>query len=126
MLAVLVRLIPILWRGIVMLRWFRALLFAGLAHLSLVLPLAALAGLALLGHKYDWKVPPFAEVWGGSKKAPAAGEQAEGDPESLPLDETQVAQPVPVPPALRRLELGPGAPRRAGLHLALVQQWDMI
>ncbi len=102
-----------------MTNWLRPLLARILARLSMVLTLAGLAGLAYLGHRYDWKMPSF------SSSRPEGGKTDDDNPSEdpgIPVEKDSAGKEKSEPPELKTIHLSdPGTVRRAGLEQRQVQ-----
>jgi len=106
-----------------MANWLRSLLARIVTNLSMVLTLMGLAGLAYVGHRYDWKMPAFSSLWGEGDKTEEDTKPEEEPP--LPVDLTPPRPPDPKPPPEKTIKLALGTAARAGFHLAPVQQRTM-
>ncbi len=103
-----------------MMTWLRPMLARVLAHLSMVLTLAGLAGLAWLGHRHDWKVPSYASLWGPPEAED--GQKSEESSDAQPGKAARPPAPPPQAPSLKTIQLdSPGTADRARFEFAPVQ-----
>ncbi len=113
-----------------MMSWLRPMLARLLGHLTLVLTLAGLAGLAWLGHLNEWKTPAFSDLWKKADK-PEEDKPDEEAPSPLPVDDTTPSgPPSPTASSLEKLPPritleSPATAARAGFRLAPVLRRTM-